>query len=82
MKTVVCITLLLLTGCVPIRHAGKTYYVILGAGVIRVSQTNEITVVKATSVGVYAGDGRINIGVSSVYCARVPTNAQVVLEVK
>lgn len=82
MKIAACIALLLLTGCVPIRHAGKTYYIILGAGVIRVSQTNEITVVKATSVGVYAGDGRLNIGASSVYSARVPTNAQTVLEIK
>lgn len=82
MKTVLCIILVLLTGCVPIRHAGKTYYVILGAGVIRVSQTNAVTVVKATSLGVYAGDGQFDVGASSVYSARVPTNAQVVLEVK
>lgn len=73
--------LMIATGCFPIRHGGKTYHVILGAGVIRVSQTNEVTVVKATSLGVYAGDGRVNIGVSSIYSARVPTNANLILEV-
>ena len=82
MKLVLCVILALMTGCVPIRHAGKTYYAILGVGVIRVSQTNDVTVVKATSLGVYVGDGRVDVGLSSVYQARVPTNAQVVLEVK
>jgi len=82
MKIALCLILVLFTGCVPIWHNGKTYYAIVGLGVIRVSQTNSVTVVKATSLGVYAGDGRVNIGASSVYCARVPTNAQVVLEVK
>jgi hypothetical protein len=81
MKVLLCLVIVLLAGCVPIRHGGKTYYVILGAGVVRVSRTNDVTVVKATSLGIYAGDGRFNVGASSIYAARVPTNANVVLEV-
>jgi hypothetical protein len=82
MKPLLCLLLVLLTGCVPIRHNGKTYYVVVGAGVIRVSQTNDVTVVRARSLGFYAGDGHANIGLSSVYVARVPTNANVVLDIK
>jgi hypothetical protein len=72
---------LALVGCVPIRHNGKTYHLVLGFGIVRVSQTNEITVVKTTALGAYAGDGRFNLGWSSIYCARVPTNANAILEI-
>jgi hypothetical protein len=78
---VTCFALLTTTGCVPIQRNGAKYYVILGAGVIRVTQTNQVTVVKADSLGLYAGDGRMNFGYSSIYSARVPTNANVLLEV-
>jgi hypothetical protein len=74
--------LCLVTGCVPITRNGKTYHLVLGVGVIRVSQTNEVTVVRANSLGIYGGDGRFNVGLSSVYSAHIPTNANVVLEVK
>ena len=70
-----------LAGCIPIRQGGKTYYVILGAGVIRVSQTNEVKVVNADAFGIFAGDGHFTVGMANVYTARVPTNAQVILEV-
>lgn len=79
--TVMLLALLMTTGCVPIRHDGAKYYLILGAGVVRVTQTNQVTVVKAESLGLYAGDGRANFGYSSIYSARVPTNASVLLEV-
>ena len=82
MKMTLCLLLVLLTGCVPIRHNGKTYYVIVGAGIIRVSQTNAVTIVRARSLGLYAGDGQANLGLSSIYSARVPTNANVVLDIK
>lgn len=81
MRIFLCLVLVLMAGCIPVRRNGKTYYVVIGAGIVRVSQTNEVTVVKATTVGVYAGDGRLNIGASSIYSARVPTNANVILEV-
>jgi hypothetical protein len=73
--------LVALTGCVPVRIKGKTIHVVLGFGIFAVSQTNRVTVVNATSVGLYAGDGRVNIGISKLYSARVPTNANVVLEI-
>lgn len=72
---------LLTVGCVPIHRNGATYYVILGAGVMRVTQTNQVSVVKAETLGIYAGDGRVNVGLSAVYSARIPTNANVILEV-
>lgn len=73
--------LILLSGCVPIHHNGKTYHLVIGLGVVRTSETNGITVVKASSAGVYAGDGHFSLGLSSIYTARVPTNANAVLEI-
>ena len=70
----------LITGCVPLGHKS---YIILGVGVFHVEQpTNQVTVVRAKSLGVYVGDGRLNAGWSSIYSAHVPTNAEVILEIK
>lgn len=81
MRFCAAIIALLLVGCVPIHRDGKTYHLVIGLGVVRVSETNQVTVVKASTLGLYAGDGRLNLGASSIYSARVPTNANVVLEV-
>jgi len=72
---------LLLAGCVPFQYHGQSYHLILGAGLVRVTETNQVTVVKSQSLGLYVGDGRANLGLSQVYEAKVPTNANVVLEV-
>jgi hypothetical protein len=71
----------LAAGCVPIRKGDCTYYVIIGAGMVGVRQTNDVTVVKSTALGLYTGDGRTALGVASVYSARVPTNSEIILEV-
>lgn len=84
MKTKLCLALcavFLMTGCIPFERNGSKYYLVLGAGMFRVTQTNQVSVVKAETLGVYAGDGRVNVGLSTVYSARVPTNANVLLEV-
>lgn len=82
MKRLICLAALLMTGCVPVRYHGQTYHLVVGLGVFHVEQTNEVTVVRAKSLGVYAGDGRANLGFSSIYSAHVPTNANVILDIK
>ena len=73
------LAVLFVSGCVPV---GKNTHIILGLGLFHVEQTNEVTVVRAKSLGLYAGDGRLNAGMSSIYSAHVPTNAEVILEIK
>lgn len=72
----------LLSGCIPFRTKQSSYHLILGLGLVRVERTNAVTVVNSDSLGLYAGDGRVNLGLSSIYSACVPTNAQVVLEIR
>lgn len=81
MKALILVFPLLLAGCVPFHYHGQSYHLILGAGLIRVSETNQVTIVKSESLGLYVGDGRANLGLSQVYEAKVPPNANVILEV-
>lgn len=81
MKRLIMLALLVQTGCVPFHYHGQSYHLILGAGLIRVSDTNQVTVVKSQSLGLYVGDGRANLGLSQVYQAKVPTNANVLIEI-
>lgn len=79
MKTNLPLLLILLTGCIPI---AKDRYVVVGVGIFKAKQTNSISIVEAQTIGVYVGDGRVNVGASYIYSARVPTNANVILEIK
>ncbi len=81
MKRTCCLFLLALCGCVPVRYHGQTYHLVLGVGLFHVEQTNQVTVVVSKTLGLYAGDSRVNLGVASIYSACVPTNANVLLEV-
>jgi hypothetical protein len=79
MKKLMPVLLLALAGCVPL---GRNTHLVLGVGVFRVNNTNQVTVVKADTLGVHAGDGRLNLGLSSVMTASIPTNSNTVLEIK
>jgi hypothetical protein len=79
MKRLSWLLLVLLTGCVPL---GRNTHLVLGLGVFRVQQTNEVKVVKVDALGIHAGDGRFNLGLSSVMTANIPTNSNTVLEIK
>ena len=79
MKRLLPLILLALTGCVPL---GKSTHLVLGLGVFRVNNTNQVTVVKASTLGVYAGSGRLNAGLSSVVTAHIPINSNTILEIK
>jgi len=79
MKKLLPLVLLALTGCVPL---GKSTHLVLGLGVFRVNNTNQVTVVKANTLGVYAGSGRLNAGLSSVVTAHIPINSNTILEIK
>lgn len=81
MKSLILLMPLLFAGCVPFHYHGQSYTLILGAGLVRVSNTNQVTVVKSEALGLYVGDGRANLGLSQVYQAKVPTNANVIIEV-
>ena len=79
MKKLIPALLLALTGCVPL---GNKTHLVLGFGVFRVQDTNQVTVVRANTLGVHAGAGRLNVGLSSVMTASVPTNSNTILEIK
>lgn len=79
MKRLSWLLLVLLTGCVPL---GRNTHLVLGIGVFKVQQTNEVKVVKANTLGVHAGDGRFNLGLSSVLTANIPTNSNTILEIR
>lgn len=79
MRRLVPLFLMLLTGCVPL---GRNTHLVLGIGVFRVANTNDVKVVKADTLGIHAGDGRLNLGLSSVMTANVPTNSNTILEIR
>jgi hypothetical protein len=81
MKRYLFLLVVVLTGCVPLAYHGKTYHLVLGVGVFHVEQSNQVTVVTAKTFGLYAGDSRLNLGLASIYSARVPTNVNVLLEI-
>jgi hypothetical protein len=67
----------LLTSCVPL---GRGTLLIVGVGVVRVERTNQVQVVRSSALGLNAGPGNFQLGISSTLTARVPTNSQTVLE--
>lgn len=70
-----------LAGCAYTKD-GVTHHVIIGFGVVTVQSTNAATVVKAHSLGVYAGPHSLNLGWSAVTSADIPTNSNVLIEIK
>jgi len=82
MRKLACLFACLLAGCVPIHHGDKDYQVILGFGIVGVERTNLATVVRTHSLRIHAGDGRVNLGLSSVMTTSIPTNSNVIIEIK
>lgn len=79
MRLAVAILGVALTGCVPV---GRNTHLVLGVGVFRTSQTNQVKVVKASTLGMHLGDRRVNLGASTVTLVDIPTNSNVILELK
>jgi hypothetical protein len=79
MRFIVAVLAGCLVGCVPV---GRNAHLVLGLGVFRVGQTNQVTVVKASTLGVHLGDHRMNVGVSTVTVVDIPTNSNTILELK
>lgn len=80
MRFVVAILVgVVLTGCVPV---GRNTHLVLGLGVFRVDQTNRVTVVKASTLGMHLGDRRMNVGMSTVTVVDILTNSNTILELK
>lgn len=69
---------MLLCGC-----ATKTglWYPIVGFGWVTVN-TNHPTVFTSKAIGFNAGNGQISVGLSSFTTVTVPTNANVVIDLK
>ena len=79
MKLLMPALLLALTGCVPL---SRDTHLVLGIGVFRVQHTNQVTVLRADTIGLHAGDRRLNLGLSQVMIADIPTNSNTILEIK
>lgn len=73
--------LMLLSGCT-INRNGVVHHVIIGFGIVSVQSTNQATIVKAKSLGVYAGPRNLTLGLSAVTVADIPTNSNVLIEIK
>jgi hypothetical protein len=82
MKKLACLLVCLSTGCVPFHQGNKDYQLVLGFGFMTVERTNDATVVSTKALGLHVGDRRFNAGLFSVTSTTIPTNANVVVEVR
>jgi len=76
--------LLLSSGCVPLKTKGTTHYLVLGVGVVSVSNTNrEIAQVqRATALGLLASERGVKIGYGAESVVSIKTNENVIVEVR
>lgn len=76
--------LLLGSGCVPIKRGGTTHYLILGAGIVSVSNTNKevAQVSRANAIGVMASERGMKLGYGAESTVSIKTNENVVIEVR
>lgn len=78
MRLSALIALLLLCGCA---CKGGRAYPIIGFGWVTVS-TNEPVIVSTTALGLIAGSGQMNLGLSSSTVITVATNANVIIDLR
>ena|ERR1035437_7947547 len=78
---VVFITLLI-CGCVPIRTNGTTHYLVIGIGVVSVSNTNQYAASITTEnvLGGYISESGGSIGYKSKQQIMVSTNTDMIIE--
>jgi hypothetical protein len=72
------LSVMLLSGCAV---KNGRWYPIVGFGWVVVN-TNQPTVVTTKALGFNAGNGQVCIGLSSLSTVKVPTNANVIIELK
>ena len=79
-----CLALLLVSGCVPIRKGGTTHYVVVGFGVVSVNNTNRdvAQVIRANALGVMVSNRGMMAGYSATTSVSTKTNENVLIEVK
>ena len=82
MKKLTCLIACLATGCVPFHQGNRDYQVVLGFGLMSVEHTNACDVARTQALGLHTGDGRLNLGLCNVTTTRVPTNSNVIIEIK
>lgn len=72
------------SGCIPVRTGDTLHYVIIGAGVVSVSDTNRnvARVSTATSVGIMATERGVKIGYGAESVVAIKTNENVSVEVE
>jgi len=74
--------LLFMSGCIPIRTNGITHYVVIGVGVVSVSNTNQYAASITTEnvLGGYVSEHGGGIGYKSTQQTMVSTNADMIIE--
>ena len=75
---------LLLCGCAYTDRNGVKSHVIIGFGIVRSGNTNEVggTVLNVKAVGLYTGGRTLSLGYVNQTRVEIQTNANVVLEIK
>lgn len=75
---------LLLCGCAYTDRNGVRTHVIVGFGIVRSGNTNEVggTVLNVKAVGLYTGGSSLSLGYVNQTRAEIQTNANIVLEIK
>ena len=78
------VSLILMSGCIPIRTNGTTHYLVVGIGVVSVNNTTQASaaVTKATVLGGYVSERGGGVGYSSQNMIMVNTNSSMDIEVK
>lgn len=81
--TCVAVSMICMSGCIPIRTNGTTHYLVIGLGVVSVNNTNQYaaSVTKANVLGGYVSDHGGGIGYSSEQRIMVSTNVNMDIEV-
>lgn len=75
---------LLVCGCAYTDKNGRRCHIIIGAGIVRHSTTNETgaTILNVKAVGLYTGTGTISLGYVDQTRVEVQTNANVLIELR
>lgn len=72
------------SGCVPFRSKGTTHYLVLGIGVVSVSNTNKevAQVSRANAIGLLASERGVKLGYGAESTVSIKTNENVIVEVR
>jgi hypothetical protein len=78
------LTATMLCGCSHTDKSGVRTHLIIGFGLVRVSNTNEAagSVISVKALGLHAGNGNATVGWVNQTCVAIKTNSNVLLEIK